>query len=247
MRFHTAKNNVQCRGERKSYYPSDCLFYFWNHLNQISQISLSHTHTFRRQSNIHSSNKCFTFMHTYTHCIHFLTRTMTNFWTFLLLRPQHNHVKKKKIKLNNFVNHKCSSVYKWENISIWFFSCLQKKILRVVFLNLCCIDRTFEYFFLFYFELTDPTEFFLHYILPIQKCRLLIPTIKLDIYKVKSCLWWCNVYRRRKWTRRHEFKSRTRQVAFYIALILLGMVWIQLFSFQLWINSRADYVLGDGN
>ena len=27
---------------------------------------------------------------------------------------------------------------------------------------------------------------------------------------------------------------------FHIALILLGKVWIQLFSLQLWVNSRAD-------
>ena len=30
---------------------------------------------------------------------------------------------------------------------------------------------------------------------------------------------WCNGYRRRKWTRRDEFKSRTRLIAFHIALI----------------------------
>ena len=51
---------------------------------------------------------------------------------------------------------------------------------------------------------------------------------------------WCNGYRRRKWTRRQEFKSWTRLVAFHIALIPLGKVWIQLFSLQLWVNSRAD-------
>ena len=38
---------------------------------------------------------------------------------------------------------------------------------------------------------------------------------------------WCSRYRRRKWTRRHEFKSWTRLIAFHIALILLGKVWIQ--------------------
>ena len=53
----------------------------------------------------------------------------------------------------------------------------------------------------------------------------------------------CNGYSCRKWTRRHEFKSWTRLIAFYIALIPLGKVWIQLFSLQLWINSRADWVL----
>ena len=31
-------------------------------------------------------------------------------------------------------------------------------------------------------------------------------------------------YCRRKWTRRHEFKSRMRRIAFHIALIPLGKV-----------------------
>ena len=51
---------------------------------------------------------------------------------------------------------------------------------------------------------------------------------------------WCNSYRRRKWTRWHEFKSWMRPIAFHKALIPLGKVWIQLFSLQLWVNSRAD-------
>ena len=54
---------------------------------------------------------------------------------------------------------------------------------------------------------------------------------------------WCNGYRRRKWTRRHEFKSWTRLIAFHIALILLGKGWIQLSSLQLWVNSRTVWVL----
>ena len=54
---------------------------------------------------------------------------------------------------------------------------------------------------------------------------------------------WCNGYRRRKWTQRHEFKSWTRLIAFHIALIPLGKVWIQLFSLQQWVKSRADWVL----
>ena len=40
------------------------------------------------------------------------------------------------------------------------------------------------------------------------------------------CLW-CSRYRRRKWARRYEFKSLTRLIAFHIALIPLGKVWIQ--------------------
>ena len=48
---------------------------------------------------------------------------------------------------------------------------------------------------------------------------------------------WCNGYRHRIWTRRYEFNSWTRLIAFHIALIPLGKVWIQLFSLQLWVNS----------
>ena len=54
---------------------------------------------------------------------------------------------------------------------------------------------------------------------------------------------WCNCYRRWKWARRHEFKSWTWPIAFRIALIPSGKVWIQLFSLQLWVNSRTDWVL----
>ena len=64
-----------------------------------------------------------------------------------------------------------------------------------------------------------------------------------------------NGYRCRKWTRRHEFKSCTKLIAFHIALIPWGKVWIQLFSLQLWVNSWTDWVLhpwwgtslGEGN
>ena len=54
---------------------------------------------------------------------------------------------------------------------------------------------------------------------------------------------WCSRYCRRKWIRRHEFKSWPRLITFHIALIPLGKVWIQLFSLQLWVNSRTDWVL----
>ena len=53
-------------------------------------------------------------------------------------------------------------------------------------------------------------------------------------------------YRRRKWRWRHEFKSWTRLIAFHIALIPLEKVWIQFFSLQLWVNSRADRVFSLG-
>ena len=45
------------------------------------------------------------------------------------------------------------------------------------------------------------------------------------------------------WTRRREFKSWTRLIAFHSALIPLGKVWIQLFFLQPWANSRTDWVL----
>ena len=63
---------------------------------------------------------------------------------------------------------------------------------------------------------------------------------RLDLVLINKRCPWCNCYRRRKRTRRHEFKSWTKLIAFHIALIPLGKVWIQLFSLQLWVNSRAD-------
>ena len=57
---------------------------------------------------------------------------------------------------------------------------------------------------------------------------------------LSSFAWGIIGYRRRKWTRQHKFKSWTRLIAFRIALIPLGKVWIQLFSLQLWVNSRTD-------
>ena len=81
----------------------------------------------------------------------------------------------------------------------------------------------------------------LHHILKNRSHRFI-----LQYYHNSHCKWllcrcpWCNGYRRRKWTRRHEFKSSTRLIAFHIVLILLGKVWIQLFSLQLWVNSGTD-------
>ena len=59
-------------------------------------------------------------------------------------------------------------------------------------------------------------------------------------YIAGSMCPWCSGYPRRIGTRRYEFKSWTRLIAFHIALIPLGKVWIQLFSLQLWVNSRTD-------
>ena len=61
---------------------------------------------------------------------------------------------------------------------------------------------------------------------------------ELFVFDKKTMCPWCNGYRHRKWTWRQEFKSWMRLIAFHIALIPLGKVWIQLFSLQLWVNSR---------
>ena len=78
-----------------------------------------------------------------------------------------------------------------------------------------------------------------------RKCRIypsgVVKTIRYSLSHLE--VLWCNGYRCRKWTRQHEFKSWTRLIAFHIALIPLGKVWIQLFSLQLWLNSRTDWVL----
>ena len=59
----------------------------------------------------------------------------------------------------------------------------------------------------------------------------------LPVHQSMRCPW-CNGYRHRIWTQRYEFNSWTRLIAFHIALIPLGKVWIQLFSLQL--NSWTD-------
>ena len=77
------------------------------------------------------------------------------------------------------------------------------------------------------------------------KCQKVLFDSQMGPYQVLY-RWrcpWCNGYRRWKWTRRHEFKSWTRLIAFHIALIPLAKVWIQLISLQLWVNSRTDWVL----
>ena len=53
----------------------------------------------------------------------------------------------------------------------------------------------------------------------------------------------------KKWSQGPEFKSWTRMFPFHIALTPLGKVWIQLFSSQLWVNSREDCTVWpcDGN
>ena len=85
--------------------------------------------------------------------------------------------------------------------------------------------------------------FLCNFHLAFSRCHLLV-SIVFSSLEVPVVFWrylWCNCYRRRKWTRRHEFKSWTKLIAFHIALIPLRKKWIQLFSPQLWVNSRTDW------
>ena len=59
------------------------------------------------------------------------------------------------------------------------------------------------------------------------------------VYVWRFC---CNGFRRWKWTGWSNFKSWKRLFAFYITLILLEMVCIQLFSLQLCVNCRSHWL-----
>ena len=87
-------------------------------------------------------------------------------------------------------------------------------------------------------QFQNPSRILLLPFLTVKMCAVL-RLVFASIWNIKS-RWkcpWCNGYCRRKWTRRHELKSLTRLFAFYIALIPLRKVWIQLFSLQLCVNS----------
>ena len=114
----------------------------------------------------------------------------------------------------------CSKVF-----FFFFFVLLQslRTYLSFFFLLilLCCppgrlnpLYSRFSLFFLFFF-------FF---------CWLSLSLVEI------SCPWY-NGYRRRKETRRHEFKFWTKLMSFHKALIPLGNVWILFFSLWLWVNS----------
>ena len=73
----------------------------------------------------------------------------------------------------------------------------------------------------------------------LRNCRFDHKSSGNNYHAVYRCPW-CSRYHRRKWTRLYEFKSWTILIAFHIALIPLGKVWIRLFSLQLWVNCRTD-------
>ena len=75
------------------------------------------------------------------------------------------------------------------------------------------------------------------YVFHFSKTKVNFPAMWCD-WSLLCLLWrcpWCNGYHHKIWTWRYEFNSWTRLIAFHIALILLGKVWIQLFSLQLWV------------
>ena len=79
-----------------------------------------------------------------------------------------------------------------------------------------------------------------------KKIVLYMATVFKDIWVYEHWFVWevpVVKWLSSKWTRWHEFKSWTRLIAFHIALMPLGKVRIQLFSLQLWVNSRRDCVL----
>ena len=73
----------------------------------------------------------------------------------------------------------------------------------------------------------------------------------LNVRKIDERWLWCNGLL--SYENGHgdtSFKSWTRLITFHIALIPLGKIWIQLFSLQLWVNSRAGlgfFSLGEAN
>ena len=68
--------------------------------------------------------------------------------------------------------------------------------------------------------------------------------IYISYYLDNISKWlWLNGYRRRKWTRWAEFKSRMRLFEFHLVLIPLGKELIELFSLHLWINNWAEWAL----
>ena len=94
-------------------------------------------------------------------------------------------------------------------------------------------NRWFENTFCRYIRLNDPIVLFLtiqffisqlHVIClhPVQMSNCAIWPKDRTLSGSTTLLWrcpWCNGYRRRKWTRRHEFKSWTRLIGFHIGFI----------------------------
>ena len=93
----------------------------------------------------------------------------------------------------------------------------------------------------------SPHKMYSNNILNFQESMPILNAQMKKVRKLIVCtlyIWWgIMVIIIGNGTRWHEFKSWTRLIAFHIALITLGKVWIQLFSLQLWVNNRADWFL----
>ena len=74
-------------------------------------------------------------------------------------------------------------------------------------------------------------------------CLFVFVYIYIYIYIYIYMRSWSNSYWRRKWTRWHNFKSLSRLLAFYQALISFWKVWIQLFSLLLWVDDNTEWAL----
>ena len=132
----------------------------------------------------------------------------------------------------------CKSLPKSFTLDLFSWCLLKRKI--------CLYNFHYLFFFFFFFFFLTCWKYLMFWETRIQsqvesyqrlKKMVLDATLRsTQHYKVRigKCQW-C-----RKWTQPHEFKSWMRLIAFHIALIPLGKVWIQLFSLQLWVSSRAD-------
>ena len=116
----------------------------------------------------------------------------------------------------------------------------------------CLIHRTFRIFLSYSVYMYIYTQIYVYiytqYICTQTKPNLYVTHSSWGVRKkmgiILNCMCpRCNGYRRRIWTRRDEFKSGTWLIAFHIALIPLGKVWIQIYSLQIWVYSRAECVL----
>ena len=75
------------------------------------------------------------------------------------------------------------------------------------------------------------------------------PILFIFIYLSIRRRWWCNIYCHWTWIRQIQFKSWKPLVAFHVALIPLGKVWIQLSTSSYWkiVGQNGLFNLGKAN
>ena len=201
-----------------------------------------------------------TYAHKYTHsCSHPYTRTHTQYIYIYIDTHTHTHTHISSLQLNATDKDNSFSLinilskvqqmltkapYKLCKVVFFYWvglsggSCIFQRSLIIIKNIYCSIVFEILNFFsftYFFVELARPNL----YIFLCKLRRSVRITSGSPLWGIWRCPWY-NGYRRMKWTQRHEFKSWTRLIAFHTALIPLRKVWIQLFSLQLWVNSRAD-------